>query len=217
MWVPRTRRAKNQVGITKNTSPTSFLVEGKKITDPQDMANLQSKTFSDKTSKLINELSPPSVDPCSSQQNSLNKWGVRKENRVTFEFKTISNLDTLKILKDLGNTTSAANDRIDALSLKHGAQILHAPITHIINCSIKTSQFATKWKISKLLPLHKGKGLDPYDPKSYRPISLLPIMGKIVERVLQTQILNFMENSGQLNSNHHSYRKNHSTVTAMLH
>ena len=91
----------------------------------------------------------------------------------------------------MGNTSSSANNRIDALSLKHGAQILHGPITHVINCSIKTSKFATKWKIGKLLPLHKGKGLDPHDPSSYRPISLLPIMGKIVERVLQPQILKY--------------------------
>ena len=41
-------------------------------------------------------------------------------------------------------------------------------------------------------------------------------MGKIVERVLQPQILKFMNESGQINPNHHSYRKNHSTVTAML-
>ena len=41
-------------------------------------------------------------------------------------------------------------------------------------------------------------------------------MGKLVERILQPQILEFMENSGQLNPNHHSYRKNHSTVTSML-
>ena len=41
-------------------------------------------------------------------------------------------------------------------------------------------------------------------------------MGKLVERILQPQILEFMENSGQLNANHHSYRKNHSTVTSML-
>ena len=210
------KAAKNQIGWSKNTSPTSFTIDGKKITDPQDMANLQSKTFADKTTKLLNELPPPSIDPCASLQHSLDKWGNKKDNRDIFDFKTITNIDTLKILKDLGNTTSEANDRIDTLSLKHGAQILYGPITHIINCSIKTAKFATKWKIGKLLPLHKGKGLDPKDPKSYRPISLLPIMGKIVERVLQPQILNFMENSGQLNSNHHSYRKNHSTVTAML-
>ena len=125
-------------------------------------------------------------------------------------------MDTLKILKELGNTTSAANDRLDALALKHGAKILHGPITHIINCSIKTLKFASKWKIGKLLPLHKGKGLDPMDPKSYRPISLLPVIGKITERILQKQIMEFMESSGQLNENHHSYRKQHSTVTAML-
>ena len=210
------KAAKNQVGWSKNTSPTSFSVDGKRITDPQEMANLQSKTFADKTSKLIDELPPPTVDPCLSLQQSLDRWGPKKSARDTFELDTITNMDTLKILKDLGNNTSSANDRIDALALKHGAQILHGPMTHVINCSIKTSQFATKWKIGKLLPLHKGKGLDPYHPSSYRPISLLPIMGKIVERVLQPQILNFMENTGQINPNHHSYRKNHSTVTAML-
>ena len=210
------RAAKNQIGWSKNSSPTSFLVEGKKITNQQDMANLQAKTFSDKTTKLLQELPPSVTDPCEILQNSLNKWGQMKEDRELFEIKTITSLDTLKILKELGNSTSEANDRIDVLSLKHGAQILHEPITHIINCSIESSVFATKWKIGKLLPLHKGKGLDPKDPHSYRPISLLPIMGKIVERVLQSQILGFMESSGQLNSNHHSYRKNHSTVTAML-
>ena len=210
------KAAKNQAGIVKNTSPTSFLIDGKKITDPQTMANLQSRTFSEKTSKLLDELPPSTVDPCSDLLKSLDKWGTRKDSRDKFEFKPINNMDTLKILKDLGNTTSSANDRIDALSLKHGAQILHGPITHIVNCSINSSQFASKWKIGKLLPLHKGKGLDPLSPKSYRPISLLPILGKIVERALQPQILNFMEKSGQLNQNHHSYRKNHSTVTAML-
>ena len=158
------KAAKNQIGWSKNTSPTSFLIEGKKITNPQDMANLQAKTFADKTAKLLQELPPPLIDPCDSLQNSLNKWGAKKDSRDLFELKTITSMDTLKILKELGNSTSAANDRIDILSLKHGAQILYEPITHIINCSIKTSNFATKWKIGKLLPLHKGKGLDPKDP-----------------------------------------------------
>ena len=210
------KAAKNQVGWKKNSTPTSFTIEGTKITDPLAMANLQSKTFEDKTKKLLEDLPPPSIDPVSTLQNSLNSWGAKKEVRGTFKFTKIDNLDTLKVLKDLGNTTSSANDNIDSLSMKHGAQILHGPITHIVNCSISTARFASKWKIGKLLPLHKGKGLDPNIPQSYRPISLLPILGKIVERILQPQILNFMENLGQLSANHHSYRKNHSTVTAML-
>ena len=130
--------------------------------------------------------------------------------------KPTTKIEVLKIIGNMGNSTSAGNDRIDALAIKHGAAILHGPITHVVNTSIKTSTFATKWKVGKLLPLHKGKGLPKQDPKSFRPISMLPILGKITERVVQHQVMNFMEKSGQINQNHHSYRKLHSTVTTML-
>ena len=201
------RVAKNQAGITKNSTPTSFLHEGNKITDPQAMADLQMKVFSDKIDKLISDLPPPSMDPCALLEKSLDDWGPRKDARETFKFKTITSIDTLKIIKELGNTTSSAHDRLDALALKHGAAVLHGPLTHVINTSIRTSKFASRWKIGKLLPLHKGKGLSMNDPKSFRPISLLPVIGKVIERVLQPQILEFMETSGQLSANHHSYRK----------
>ena len=210
------KTAKNQVGWSKSTSPTSFIIEGVKVTDPQSMADIQMKTFVNKTKKLLDELPPPSVDPCAVLTEALNKWGPSKDARETFNFNTVTNLDTLKVLNELSNSNSSANDRLDSMALKHAAGILHGPITHVINLSITTAKFATKWKIGKLLPLHKGKGLNPQEPTSYRPISLLPVLGKIVERILQPQILNFMESSGQFNPNHHSYRKNLSTVTAML-
>ena len=141
------RAAKNQGGIKKCSSPTTFLSEGIKITNPQEMSNLMMKTFSDKTDKLLNELPPPEIDPCSTLISALDSWGNMKNDRKLFDFVPISNMDTLKTLKELGNTTSEANDRMDALALKHGANILHGPITHIVNCSIKTLKFASKWKI----------------------------------------------------------------------
>ena len=210
------KTAKTQAGMNKNTSPTSFLQEGVRITDPQVMADIQLDTFVEKTEKLVREVPPPLIDPCELLIKTLDNWGPKKDERSMFSFKTIDKIDTLKIMKELGNTTSSAHDRMDNLALKHGATILHGPVTHIINLSIKTSTFATKWKIGKLLPLHKGKGLHLDDPKSYRPISLLPIIGKMTERALQKQILEFMEESGQINPDIHSYRKHHSTVTAML-
>ena len=133
------------------------------------------------------------------------------------ELKPISKLETLKIIMKMGNSTSSGNNIIDSLAIKHGAEVLHDPITHVVNCSIQSSTFASKWKIGKLLPLHKGKGLSIHDPKSYRPISMLPILGKIMERAIQAQMMTFMEESGQINDeNHHSYRKLHSTTTTML-
>ena len=191
------RTAKNQMGMKKNTSPTSFLNNGKIVSDPAVMAELQMQSFIDKINKLVNECPPPTIDPCALLQDSLNKWGQNKANRELFKFKPINKLETLKIINKLGNSTSSGNDRIDALALKHGAGVLHGPLTHIINRSIESSTFASRWKIGKLLPLHKGKGLSLNDPASFRPISLLPIIGKIKECALQPQILHFMETSGQ--------------------
>ena len=169
-----------------------------------------------KTETLLNQLPPPSVDPLASLQEELDKWGPRKDQREEFNFKPVTRLDTLKLIKDLGNSTSAVNDSIDNMILKHGAETLSGPITHMINTSIAEAKFATKWKIGKILPLHKGKGLDFQNPESFRPISLLPTLGKMMERAVQSQILEFMNKTGQMNENIHSYREKHSTTTTML-
>ena len=147
--------AKSQAGISKNSTQTSFIHEGRKVTDPQAMADIQMKVFTDKIDKLISDLPPPDMDPCSLLQKSLDDWGNRKDAREVFKFKTITNIDTLKVIRDLANSTSSAHDRLDALALKHGASMLHGPLTHVINTSIKSSRFASRWKIGKLLPLHK--------------------------------------------------------------
>ena len=180
------------------------------------MAEVQINAFHNKTEKLVNQIPTTTSDPLSTLQAAMNNWGQPKLNREAFRLKTVTKLEVLNIIKKLGNTTSTAIDQIDAMAIKHGAMVLHGPITHVINLSIVSEKFASSWKIGKLLPLHKGKGLDHQDPKSYRPISLLPLLGKLTERAIQPQILNFMEKSGQLNQNHHSYRKQHSTITAML-
>ena len=91
------RTAKNQAGLKKNTSPTNFLHDGRKITDPQEMADIMLKTFSDKTEQLKRELPPPTIDPCATLLESLDKWGPKKDARKSFEFETITNMDTLAI------------------------------------------------------------------------------------------------------------------------
>ena len=78
------KAAKNQVSWSKNSSPVSFVHEGVKITDPQRMADLQMKVFTNKTEKLISELPPASCDPCKILQESLNKWGNKKDTRELF-------------------------------------------------------------------------------------------------------------------------------------
>ena len=54
------------------------------------------------------------------------------------------------------------------------------------------------------------------DPGSYRPISLLPVVSKLIEKSIQSQIISFMEQSHQWNSNNHAYKPKHSTTTTLL-
>ena len=208
--------AKQQTGWKSVSTPVSFQLDGTNITAPQTMADLQMNTFENKTNKLLSQLPAQTEDPTTSLRAALDKWGVNKSKREVLSFKEVTKSETLKTINSLKNNTSTAHDRICALAVKVGAASLHGPITHLVNLSIRSSTFPAHWKIGLLLPLHKGKGLDRRDPASYRPISLLPIFGKIAERMLQPQIMDFMTSSLQLNQNHHSYRKGHSTTTTLL-
>ena len=152
------RIAKRQVGWSTSTTSVSFLVDGRRITAPQEMADLQLNDFKLKSNKLIEQVPPPKVDPLASLKESLDNW-TEKDHREMFNFKPITKLKTLEIINKLGYNTSSAHDNIDAMAIKHGANILSGPLTHTINLSISQSKFPAKWKIGKLLPLHKGKGL----------------------------------------------------------
>ena len=174
------------------------------------------QTFENKTNILLNQLSPRSEDPTTCLQAALDNWGDKKQQREVFVFKEVTRAETLKVILSLDNNTSTAHDKICAMAVKAGAAFLHGPIAHLVNLSIRSSSFPARWKIGLLLPLHKDKGLDRRDPASYRPISLLPVLGKVAERLLQPQIMDFMTDCRHLNLNHHSYHKGHSMTTALL-
>ena len=104
---------------------------------------------------------------------------------------------------------------LDSISVKVLAPYVHKPLTYIVNLSIRQSIFASRWKIAKLIPVHKGKKLPTNLPSSFRPVSLLPTVSKLVERVVAKQIMSYMIRSKQLNISQHAYRSNHGTSSAI--
>ena len=76
-------------------------------------------------------------------------------------------------------------DNLSGKFLKDGATVLAEPISQICNLSIKYSIFLSDCTIGKLKPLFK-KGLKT-DPKTYRPISLLPLVSKIIYKIIHDQ------------------------------
>ena len=87
------------------------------------------------------------------------------------------------------------------------------PIIQIWNLSIKFSHFPKDCKVAKLKPLYK-KGTKT-DPKNFRPISLLPIVSKIIEKVIHDQTMNYLTENTVLYRYQSGFRKNHSTDTSL--
>ena len=104
---------------------------------------------------------------------------------LNFEFSEISPEKTLNILKGLNPSKAAGIVNLSRKFLKDDAYILARPISQLYNLSIKLNLFPRSCKIAKVKPLFK-KG-SKTDPKNYRPISLIPILSKAIERVIHDQ------------------------------
>ena len=103
---------------------------------------------------------------------------------------------------------------VDTFVIKLVAQNILAPLTHIINLSISTSTFPSSWKLAKVVPLLK-KG-DPLMAQNYRPVALLPIFSKILERMVFNQLVSYLDTNNLIHPNHHGSRAGYSTVTALI-
>ena len=111
-----------------------------------------------------------------------------------FEFKYANRKSVTKIIKNLHNTSSLGVDKIPTRALKLGVEILASPITKLINLSLSSGKVPKLLKSTLVYPVHKGSGKDPSNPSSYRPISILPALSKILEVVVRDSLIEWLEN-----------------------
>lgn len=111
-------------------------------------------------------------------------------------------------------TSSCGLDNINSYVLKLAIDELVPVITHIINLSICQRKFPKAWKISKVIPLHKKD--ENILPKNFRPVSLLSVTSKILEKVVFLQLFQYFEENSLLHPSHHAYRPAHSTTSALI-
>ena len=118
---------------------------------------------------------------------------------------------------DYMNSIPIGKSISDSIPLKTFRKILPSiiqPFTHIVNLSLKTGIMPDLCKIAVVTPIHKGG--DPTDPGNYRPISILPILGKAIEFFVNNQLTQYLEDKGLICKNQYGFRKDHSTTYLML-
>ena len=105
-------------------------------------------------------------------------------------------------------------DKISARLLRECPDLISDSLSIIFNRSIITGIFPDDWKCSKVIPLFKqGKRKDL---NNYRPISIIPIVAKVFERIIYDQVNFFLTDNKLLSTSQSGFRSLHSTVTALL-
>ena len=125
----------------------------------------------------------------------------------------ISEEEGIGIINALENKTSGPTS-IPIKMLKMIPDLIIIPLCRIINMSFITGVFPEILKIVKVIPVHKGGSTQ--DMNNFRPISLLSIFDKIMEKLLHKRLYNFLEKNNILFKNQFGFRKNNSTIFALL-
>ena len=131
---------------------------------------------------------------------SDNDWTVEK----------VTETEVFNLVKSIKQSKSSGIAGVSNLVLKEALKVLISPVTHMYNLSLKNGTFPDSWKIAMVVPIPKGGCQSQVT--NLRPISLLPQPGKILEKLLHTQLSNYMENEGLFSTSQHGFRKNHSTM-----
>ena len=138
---------------------------------------------------------------------------LKNRNQLNFLIAHISNEEVLDIINQLENKSTGPQS-IPIKLLKLIPDLILIPLCKIINHSFQTGVFPDALKISEIIPIHKGGSTE--DLNNYRPISLLSIFDKIIEKVMHKRLYNFLQEHNILFQNQFGFRKNNSTTFALI-
>ena len=201
-------KIKEIVGNGKKTDllQSQFLIEGEVHTDEKKVAEKFNEFFCNVShdDNPILEMNPPG--------GTLDGQDPSPYNIFSFNHTTCDQV--VEIVNNLPNKASCGFDGMSTSLLKSSITALKQPITIIINQCLDKGCFPNLLKISRIKPLFKKNDKCLLD--NYRPISLLPSISKIFEKVIYKQIYHHFQVNGIFFDSQYGFRENHSTQLAAI-
>jgi len=134
----------------------------------------------------------PLTQPVSANNDLLYAENLAKLSNITSFSIPFVNVDYVETQLKLLDTTKATGiDNTNAIYLNLSAAVIAPVLTHIFNCSIKTSVFPSAFKVAKVIPRYKNG--DKFDKTNYRSISILPVVSLNFERHVNLHSKTFLE------------------------
>ena len=194
-----------------SSTPNLILYDGKVHTSPRDIANAINDAFIAKVDKLCEKVTD-TAKVCPLRR--LNSFLLKKAKPVEqFELKPIGKPDLRKILQKRKGNGKSGVDFIDGYSIKLAAPLIEDVLLHLVNLSLKTSYYPNSWKLTKVIPQYK-KG-ERFFGENWRPVSNIVFISKLVEAAVYQQVEDYFLKNNLWHPNHHGFKANHSTITAI--
>ena len=201
----------------KQKSFSSIYVDGVQVDDSQKIAN-SFNTFFSEIPKAYHSKLPPMDDKkrvkeCNDFLKSNRNSKFLPKKFINSIFLSPTSPDEIHdIIAKFENKLSCGLDGIPPKVVKMFPESLINCLTHIFNLSLSSGEFISSFKKSKVVPIHKKKSKS--DMNNYRPISLLPVISKILEKIMHVRLYSFLNKKDSFYSNQYNFRPKHSTDQA---
>ena len=198
-----------KVKADKNISLT---VDGEDLSEPSDVAECFNNYFVNSINDLVNEIDADKIFTSSS--TSPNNYSA--DEGEEYDLPIITQDFVVQTIRNLSCKKATGQDELSAKLLKYlvNVPIVLSSLVHILNLSIIEGIYPSDWKIARVQPIPKSGNMQCV--QNYRPIAILSVLSKIIEKAVTSSFLKYLIDHGILSPNQFGFRPNHSCEIALL-
>ena len=192
---------------SKTTNVSCLDVEGRNVTDNSEIAHSMNDFFCSIGRKLSDDI-PQQPNPLLSNEYNINEEGT------SFQFKTVYSVSVEKALKKVKTSFGFGSDGIASHFIKIAFPVISHSLCRIYNMSIESGIFPNSWKIARVAPIFKSGSTE--GRSNYRPISVLPVVSRLFEKLIYDQLYEYLDSNKHLFIDQYGFRNLHSVVSCLL-
>ncbi len=189
----------------KSAFTHAFMVDGQMTEDPQIISDDFCKFYSQVGKKYASKIDPP--------QKRFSEYMAPPCNSSIF-FTPTTPKEIIKIVSKLKSKSSAGHDGISNILLKSIVREISEPLANVFNKSLESGIFPNEMKFAEVIPVYKAK--EKHLLTNYRPVSLLPVISKILKKIVHNRLYSFLIKNELLYKSQFGFKHNHSTADAIL-
>ena len=199
----------NQVVNKRSKSTNIDLLKGpgREIVNRQEISNTMNEYFCSVGKDLASKIED-APNPMLTGKYNLNPDNKR------FNFRPIVVQDIRDAMGKIKTSKSLGSDNIPSYFLKLATPYIENALVFMFNTSLETSQFPDCWKNARITPIFKEG--DRAERSNYRPISVLPVISRLFEKLVFNQLYEYLVKNKLIHPGQSGFLKLHSTLTCLL-